>query len=74
SLNHLSVIDGTWKKAYKMLQLTPSLRAFQTVSFQHIPQNKYVIRKAPRAVSLSSLEGVAHRLKLIDGLYVTPLY
>ena len=74
SLTHLIVIDGTWKKAYKMLQLTPSLHAFQAVSFKQVPQNKYVIRKAPRADSLSTLEAVAHSLKLIEGLDVTPLY
>ncbi|WP_289097726.1 tRNA-uridine aminocarboxypropyltransferase [uncultured Pseudoalteromonas sp.] len=74
SLTHLIVIDGTWKKAYKMLQLTPSLQGFQAVSFKQIPQNKYVIRKAPRADSLSTLEAVAHSLKLIEGLDVTPLY
>ena len=74
SFTHLIVIDGTWKKAYKMLQLTPSLQGFQAVSFKQIPQNKYVIRKAPRADSLSTLEAVAHSLKLIEGLDVTPLY
>ncbi|MCG9708611.1 DTW domain-containing protein [Pseudoalteromonas sp. Isolate3] len=74
SLTHLIVIDGTWKKAYKMLQLTPSLHAFEAVSFKQVPQNKYVIRKAPRADSLSTLEAVAHSLKLIEGLDVTPLY
>ncbi len=74
SLTHLIVIDGTWKKAYKIMQLTPSLHAFQAVSFKQIPQNKYVIRKAPRADSLSTLEAVAYSLNLVEGIDVAPLY
>ena len=65
-LTHLVVLDGTWKKAFKILQLTPVLNNFKKVSFAKIPQNRYRIRKAPRADSLSTLEAVAHSLKLIE--------
>ncbi|MGX1113047.1 DTW domain-containing protein YfiP [Pseudoalteromonas sp. MBR-15] len=73
-LTHLVVLDGTWKKAYKMLMLTPSLQHFKAVSFATLPKNKYVIRKAPRADSLSTLEAVAQSLNLIEQCNVDPLY
>jgi len=74
NITHLIVIDGTWKKAYKILQLTPLLTKFKTVSFMQLPQNRYAIRKAPRADSLSTLEAVAHSLLLIEQLNPAPLY
>ncbi|MDC9525439.1 DTW domain-containing protein [Pseudoalteromonas sp. Angola-30] len=73
-ITHLIVIDGTWKKAYKILQLTPLLTKFKTVSFKQLPQNRYAIRKAPRADSLSTLEAVAHSLLLIEQQNPAPLY
>lgn len=74
NITHLVVIDGTWKKAYKILQLTPLLTKFKTVSFKQLPQSRYAIRKAPRADSLSTLEAVAHSLLLIEQLNPAPLY
>ena len=74
NITHLIVIDGTWKKAYKILQLTPLLTKFKTVSFKQLAQNRYAIRKAPRADSLSTLEAVAHSLLLIEQLNPAPLY
>jgi DTW domain-containing protein YfiP len=73
-ITHLVVIDGTWKKAYKILQLCTLLKQFKTVSFKQLPKNRYAIRKAPRADSLSTLEAVAHSLFLIEQLDATPLY
>ncbi|WP_166421412.1 tRNA-uridine aminocarboxypropyltransferase [Pseudoalteromonas sp. Z1A8] len=74
NITHLIVVDGTWKKAYKILQLTPLLNQFKTVSFKQLPKNRYAIRKAPRADSLSTLEAVAHSLFLIEQLNPAPLY
>jgi len=74
NITHLIVVDGTWKKAYKILQLTPLLNQFKTVSFKQLPKNRYAIRKAPRADSLSTLEAVAHSLLLIEQLDPAPLY
>lgn len=73
-ITHLIVLDGTWNKAFKILQLTPLLQQFKTVSFRQIPTNRYTIRKAPRADSLSTLEAVAHSLSLIEALSPAPLY
>jgi len=74
NITHLIVIDGTWKKAYKIFQLTTLLNQFKTVSFKQLPTNRYAIRKAPRADSLSTLEAVAHSLFLIEQLSPAPLY
>lgn len=73
-LKQLIVIDGTWKKAFKIMQLTKSLQRFNRVSFDKLPKNRYVIRKAPRADSLSTLEAVAYSLQLLEQAPVTPLY
>ncbi|MCQ8888462.1 DTW domain-containing protein [Pseudoalteromonas carrageenovora] len=73
-ITHLIVIDGTWKKAYKILQLTTLLNQFKTISFKQLPKSRYAIRKAPRADSLSTLEAVAHSLFLIEQLNPAPLY
>lgn len=73
-ITHLIVIDGTWKKAYKILQLSSLLQRFKTVSFANLPKNRYTIRQAPRADSLSTLEAVAHSLQLIEQLNPAPLY
>lgn len=74
AITHLLVIDGTWKKAYKILQLTPLLKQFKTVRFNDLPLNRYTIRKAPRVDSLSTLEAVAYSLQLIDQTNTQPLY
>ena len=73
-LSHLIVLDGTWKKAFKIMQLTPLLNNFTKVSFASIPQNRYRIRKAPREDSLSTLEAVAHSLTLIEHANPAGLY
>lgn len=73
-LTHLLVLDGTWKKAFKIMQLTPKLNEFKKVSFASVPANRYRIRKAPRADSLSSLEAVAHSLMLIEQCDPASLY
>lgn len=74
SISHLIVIDGTWKKAFKIIQLTPKLNHFQKVSFKNLPTNRYVIRKALRPDSLSTLEAIAYSLKLLENQPTAPLH
>ncbi|TKB51157.1 DTW domain-containing protein [Ferrimonas sediminicola] len=69
----LLVLDGTWKKVHRMLQLNPWLQALPKVSFRELPQGNYQIRKAKRTDSLSTLEAVAYALPLIDHCDTTPL-
>lgn len=70
---HLLVLDGTWKKVHRMLQLNPWLQSLPKVSFGELPQGNYQIRKARRADSLSTLEAVAHALPRIDRCDTAPL-
>ncbi|WP_105168064.1 tRNA-uridine aminocarboxypropyltransferase [Pseudoalteromonas sp. T1lg23B] len=72
-LDILFVIDGTWKKAHKILALNPWLLALQTVTFDTIPKNQYVIRKAEQAHSLSTLESVSLFLAQYEGIDQQPL-
>ncbi len=69
------LIDGTWKKAYKMLQLNPWLLDYPAIHLDMNHQSNYIIRKAKRADSLSTLEATAHVLGGIDAsLDTTPLF
>ncbi len=73
-ITHLILIDGTWKKAHKILMLNPWLQTHRFVSFTSVPTNQYTIRKAPRADSLSTIEAIAHSISLIEQCDVTPAY
>ncbi|MCG9966388.1 tRNA-uridine aminocarboxypropyltransferase [Shewanella cutis] len=70
----LLLIDGTWRKAFKILQLNPWLAQLPAV---HLPEgyaSRYKIRKSSRSDSLSTLEASAYMLKALDkGLDVSPL-
>lgn len=69
----LWVLDGTWKKAFKMYQLSTNLHTLARV---HLPEDllgRYTIRKAPRQNALSTVEAVYHGLTLLKAGDVTPL-
>ena len=61
----LLLIDATWGKAYKMLQLNPWLQQFAQLK---LPQSKgqYHIRKAPKAGQLSTLEAIRLALHQLE--------
>ncbi|MDE1315033.1 DTW domain-containing protein [Vibrio aestuarianus] len=62
----LILLDGTWKKAYKMWQLSCNLHALPSV---HLPKDlvgNYRIRKAPSENSLSTVEAGYHILSLLE--------
>lgn len=69
----LVLIDATWRKAYKLLQLYPRLQGLPKVSFATSPQSVYDIRKAPSLEALSSLEALAYASQLISGKETKPL-
>jgi len=71
---NLIILDGTWKKAYKLKMMNPWLSQFKTLSFASLPKNQYVIRKAKRSDSLSSLEAIAYSLEVIENANTAPLY
>ncbi|MGF1753909.1 DTW domain-containing protein [Vibrio makurazakiensis] len=60
------LLDGTWKKAFKMWQVSKNLQDLKTV---HLPTNlkgNYRIRKAPSENSLSTVEAGYHLLELFN--------
>ncbi|MCF6436153.1 MULTISPECIES: tRNA-uridine aminocarboxypropyltransferase [Pseudoalteromonas] len=72
-LDILFVIDGTWKKAHKILALNAWLLDLQAVTFNVIPVNQYRIRKAEQPHSLSTLESVSLFLNQYEGIDQRPL-
>jgi DTW domain-containing protein YfiP len=62
----LILLDGTWKKAYKMWQLSTNLHAIPTVKLPENLQGHYTIRKAPSENSLSTVEAGYHALSLVE--------
>lgn len=52
------VLDGTWRKTYRLLQANPVLAALPRVSLSHHDESGYVIRKSKRQDSLSTIEAI----------------
>lgn len=70
----LLLLDGTWRKAFKMLQLNPWLTQYTAVHLAEGYESRYRIRKSSRSDSLSTLEACAYMLSAIDPrLDVQPL-
>ncbi len=70
----LLLLDGTWKKVYKLLQLNPWLLQYPSLHLNLLLGSNYIIRKASRSDSLSTLEAAAMVLKTIEPeLSVAPL-
>lgn len=70
----LLLLDGTWRKAFKMLQLNPWLKALPALHLNLAHSSGYRIRKANRSDSLSSLEAAAYSLAELDStLDISPL-
>jgi DTW domain-containing protein YfiP len=71
----LLLLDGTWRKALKLLRLNPWLAQYPALHLEPEQASCYRIRKASRQGSLSTLEAAAHMLKTLDaGLDVSPLF
>lgn len=65
----LIILDGTWKKAYKMFMLSSNLQELKQVC---LPENianrgQYLIRKVAKNNALSSLEACCYALALLEG-------
>lgn len=69
----LVLIDATWRKAFKLLNLYPRLNSLPRVSFSNGPDSLYNIRKAPSLEALSSLEALAYASQLISAQETKPL-
>jgi len=64
----LIILDGTWKKAYRMFMLSEKLQALPQVCLPKELANsgQYLIRKVAKANALSSLEACCYALTLLE--------
>ncbi|WP_459680958.1 tRNA-uridine aminocarboxypropyltransferase [Vibrio comitans] len=69
----LFLIDGTWKKAFKMYQLSSNLHSLQQVHLPKDIEGRYTIRKAPKENALSTVEAAYHALTLMKACDAEPL-
>ncbi|BBP46601.1 hypothetical protein THMIRHAS_19740 [Thiosulfatimonas sediminis] len=60
------VLDGTWRKTYKLLQLNPRLAELPRIQLAPQQASKYRIRKQKNALSLSTLEAVGQLLTQLE--------
>tara|TARA_R110002050_G_scaffold179866_1_gene313420 strand:+ start:5629 stop:6279 length:651 start_codon:yes stop_codon:yes gene_type:complete len=65
----LIIIDGTWKKAYRMFMLSKNLHSLTQVCLPESIANtgQYLIRKVAKKNALSSLEATCYALALLEG-------
>ncbi|MEJ2763290.1 tRNA-uridine aminocarboxypropyltransferase [Photobacterium sp. MCCC 1A19761] len=66
-LRTLILLDGTWKKAYKIWQLSTNLQALPTVTLDNVEQGNYRIRKSPKAQGVSTVEAGYLALTALEG-------
>lgn len=59
------VLDGTWKKAYKIWQLNPWLRDYSAVELADV-ESRYRIRKSPKPGGVSTLEAIEACINLLE--------
>ena len=60
------LLDGTWRKARKLLHLNPVLRALPQVALPSGYVSRYRLRKVPAAGALSTIEAGVAALELIE--------
>lgn len=60
------LLDGTWKKAYKIWQLSSNINGLPQVHLPSDLEGNYRIRKAPNKNSLSTVEAGYHILSLVE--------
>ncbi|MEZ8823408.1 tRNA-uridine aminocarboxypropyltransferase [Vibrio amylolyticus] len=60
------LLDGTWKKAYKMWQLSENLHSLPMIHLPKELKGNYRIRKAPTDNSLSTVEAGYHVLSILQ--------
>ncbi len=60
------VLDGSWKKAYKLLMSNPFLQALPKVTINAEAKSNYRIRKSPREDGLSTVEAGYYLLAQLE--------
>lgn len=61
------ILDGTWRKTFKMMQLNPELQKLNRVVLIPNELSKYKIRKQKNEQSLSTVEAVYELLTQLEG-------
>lgn len=64
----LILLDGTWKKAYRMFMLSTNLQGIKHVCLPEsiASQGQYLIRKVAKENALSSLEACCYALAILE--------
>lgn len=62
----LVLLDGTWRKARKLMHLNPLLQRLPKVALPEGLQSRYRLRKAPQPGALSTLEAGVQALQRIE--------
>jgi DTW domain-containing protein YfiP len=60
------LIDGTWKKSYKMYMLNTFLHAIPHLTLPESTEGNYQIRKTQKSNALSSLEACTYALMMLE--------
>ena len=60
------ILDGTWKKAYRMFMLNPCLQEIKHIVLPQGIDSLYQIRKTTKVHALSSLEACCHALARLE--------
>lgn len=76
-INTIIVLDGTWKKTYKIYKTSSNLKKFKTIAFYSAPKSYLHLRKAPKDHYLSTYESIAYSIECIEKItlrnYESPL-
>ncbi|WP_100643582.1 tRNA-uridine aminocarboxypropyltransferase [Alteromonas facilis] len=72
SIDHLIVLDGSWRKARKLWMNNPWLHQLPAIAITPEHQTRYRIRQAPDNNSLSTIEAIAHALHDIENIDEKP--
>lgn len=62
----LIVLDGTWKKAFKIWSLSTNLHHLPKVTLDRFEQGNYQIRKSPKKHGLSTIEAIYYALNTLN--------
>ena len=68
----LILIDGTWKKAKKILLLNPWLQSIPHLTFSNDTKSQYAIRSSTIKGSLSTIEAAAYSMQQIENCDIEP--
>ncbi|WP_321326534.1 tRNA-uridine aminocarboxypropyltransferase [Thiomicrorhabdus sp.] len=60
------VLDGTWRKTYKMMQLNSALRQLDRIELNPLNESQYKIRKQKDQQSLATIEAIYELLAQLE--------